>query len=118
MRGATEAHIKADHAPADVVMAIKEMYIAGYRSIRGLRLPLTSLNVVTGPNGSGKSNLYNSVFLLAKAASGGFARAIAEEGGMASVFWAGKRSPRSRTSSQSKPVRVVLGVKTDFFSMS
>ncbi len=97
-------------------MAIKELYIAGYRSIRALRLPLTSLNVVTGPNGSGKSNLYHSVFLLAKAASGGFARAIAEEGGMSSVFWAGKRSPRSRTSARSKPVRVILGVKTDPFS--
>jgi predicted ATPase len=76
----------------------------------------TPLNVLTGPNGSGKSNLYNSVFLLAKAASGGFARAIAEEGGMASVFWAGKRNPRSRASSRSQPVRVVLGVKTDSVS--
>src|SRR5262249_54332209 len=60
--------------------------------------------------------LYNSVFLLAKTASGGFAQAIADEGGMASVFWAGTRNPRSITSSRPQAVRVVLGVTTDSFS--
>src|SRR5579862_7733710 len=94
-------------------MPIKELHVAGYRSIRELRLRLKNLNVLTGPNGCGKSNLYNSVFLLAKTASGGFARVIAEEGGMASMFWA---RPRSRTSARPQPVRVVLGVKTDSFA--
>src|SRR5215470_12044595 len=97
-------------------MAIKELEISGYRSLCGLRLTLRNLNVLTGPNGCGKSNLYNSVFLLAKTASGGFARAIAEEGGMASVVWAGGRNPRSITSSRPQPVSVVLGVTTDSFS--
>ena len=87
-------------------MAIHELRAAGYRSIRELRVPLKKLNVLTGPNGCGKSNLYNSVFLLAKTASGGFARVIAEEGGMGSVVWAGERMRR-------EPVRVTLGVKTD-----
>jgi predicted ATPase len=94
-------------------MPIKELHVEGYRSIRRLRLQLKNLNVLTGPNGCGKSNLYNSVFLLAKTANGGFARAIAEEGGMASVFWAG---PRSRTSAHPQPVRVILGIKTDSFA--
>src|SRR5262249_8849603 len=49
-------------------------------------------------------------------AGGGFAQAIAHEGGMASVFWAGTRNPRSLTSSRRQPVRVVLGVTTDSFS--
>jgi len=71
--------------------------------------------VLTGPNASGKSNLYNSVFLLAKAATGGFAQIVAEEGGMPSVFWAGERKSRSMTSARKEPVRVILGVKTDSF---
>src|SRR5437762_2455388 len=97
-------------------MLIKELQVAGYRSVRDVRLRLKNLNVLSGPNGCGKSNLYNAVFLLAKAASGGFARSIAEEGGMASVFWAGPRGTRSQTSARSKPVRVNLGVRTDAFS--
>jgi predicted ATPase len=95
-------------------VSIHELQVAGYRSIRELCLPLTNLNVLTGPNGCGKSNLYNSVFLLAKSASGGFARVIAEEGGMASVFWAGPRQRRS--ASRNEPVRVTLGVKTDSYA--
>jgi predicted ATPase len=94
---------------------INELHIAGYRSIRDLHLPLKSLNVLTGHNGSGKSNLYNSVFLLAKTASGGFARAIAEEGGMDSLLWAGPRKSRSRSSSRLEPIRVTFGITTDSF---
>jgi len=63
--------------------------------VRSLRLHLSQINVLTGANATGKTNLYNSVFLLAKAAAGGFAQVIAEEGGMASVLWAGTRKSRS-----------------------
>ena len=97
-------------------MAIHELRVAGYRSIRELRVPLKKLNVLTGPNGCGKSNLYNSVFLLAKTASGGFARVIAEEGGMGSVFWAGPRETRSVRTARPEPVRVKLGITTDDYS--
>src|SRR5580658_863189 len=96
-------------------MAIRELSIAGYRSVRDLSIPLKALNVLTGPNGCGKSNLYNAVFPLAKTASGGFAKSIADEGGMASVLWAGPRETRSQSSAKTKPVRVALGVKTDLF---
>jgi energy-coupling factor transporter ATP-binding protein EcfA2 len=39
--------------------------IAGYRSLRDIRVALTALNVVTGANGSGKSSLYRALRLLA-----------------------------------------------------
>jgi predicted ATPase len=94
---------------------IREIRVQGYRSIKDLNLKLRQINVLTGPNGSGKSNLYNSVFLLAKAASGGFAYVIAGEGGMPSVLWAGPRRTRSSDNRQRDPVRMVLGVKTDVF---
>ena len=97
-------------------MPIREVHVTGYRSVRDVRLRLRQINVLTGPNASGKSNLYNSVFLLAKAAQGGFARVIADEGGMPSVLWAGERKGRSMSSSRLEPVRMGLGVKTDTFN--
>jgi len=95
---------------------VREIHVSGYRSVRELRLKLRQINVLTGPNASGKSNLYNSVFLLAKAAAGGFAQVIAEEGGMPSVLWAGARKSRSIGSSRLEPARLRLGVKTETFN--
>jgi len=37
---------------------LSALAIAGYRSLRDVRVALGSLNVVTGPNGSGKSSHY------------------------------------------------------------
>jgi len=42
-------------------MALLELDIQGYRSLRNVRVPLQQLNVITGPNGSGKSNLYRAL---------------------------------------------------------
>lgn len=97
-------------------MSIREVHVSGYRSVRELRLKLRQINVLIGPNASGKSNLYNSVFLLAKAAAGGFARVIADEGGMNSVVWAGERKGRPSITTRFEPVRMGLGVKTDTFN--
>src|SRR5258707_10440129 len=97
-------------------VAIREIHVTGYRSVRQLRLKLRNINVLTGPNATGKTNLYNSVFLLAKAAAGGFAQVIAEEGGMPSVVWAGARKSRSLGSTRLESVRMTLGVKTETFS--
>jgi AAA15 family ATPase/GTPase len=44
--------------------------IAGYRSLRDIRVPIGALNVVTGANGSGKSSLYRALRLLADIAQG------------------------------------------------
>ena len=97
-------------------MAIREIHVTGYRSVRSLRLHLSQINVLTGANATGKTNLYNSVFLLAKAAAGGFAQVIAEEGGMPSVLWAGTRKSRSMGTIRMDGARMTLGIKTDPFS--
>src|SRR5258706_7676612 len=92
---------------------IKRIHVAGYRSVRDLSLDLQQINVLTGPNGCGKSNLYNSLVLIARAAQGQFARAIAEEGGTPSVFWAG--GERKRLQRKKPPKRIVLGFEDELF---
>ncbi|WP_426260645.1 AAA family ATPase [Sphingomonas sp. DC1100-1] len=63
--------------------------IGGYRSIRDLTLELSPLTIVTGPNGSGKSSLYRALRLLADVAQGRLIASLAQDGGLASVLWAG-----------------------------
>lgn len=92
---------------------IRELNIEGYRSIRDLRLKLQPINVLTGPNGCGKSNLYNSLVLLARATEGRLARAMAEEGGTPSVFWAG--GERNRLQRKRPPRRVVISFEDEEF---
>jgi predicted ATPase len=87
--------------------------VSGYRSVRELTLQLQPINILTGPNGCGKSNLYNSLVLIGRAAQGQFARAIAEEGGTPSVFWAG--GERIRYQRKKPPRRVVLGFEGEDF---
>ena len=86
-------------------MAITSLHVAGYRSVRGVRLKLSQVNVLVGPNGCGKTNLYRALCLLAAAADGRLARSLADEGGMPSVLWAGER-PKG-------PVRMTVGVQVD-----
>ena len=74
------------------VCTLRRLKVSGYRSIRDVDIDLGPINVVVGPNGSGKSNLYRCLYLLSAAASGTFARTLAEEGGMPSVLWAGPRA--------------------------
>ena len=87
---------------------ITRLSVEGYRSIRSLHLDFGAANVVLGPNGSGKTNLYRSLYLLAEAAHGRFARALADEGGMPSALWAGAR--------RKGPVRMVVGATIDAFT--
>ena len=68
---------------------LKTLSIANYRSLLNLTIPLGRLNVITGANGSGKSNLYRALRLLAETAQGGVINALAKEGGLNSIFWAG-----------------------------
>ena len=68
---------------------ISRLAIAGYRSLRDVRLGLERLNVVTGANGSGKSSLYRALRLLADVAQGRVIQSLAMEGGLHSTLWAG-----------------------------
>lgn len=71
---------------------ITKMAVAGYRSLRDVRLDLDRLTIITGPNGSGKSSLYRSLHLLADIAQGRIIQSLAAEGGLGSTLWAGPES--------------------------
>ncbi|HWI32124.1 MAG TPA: AAA family ATPase [Microbacterium sp.] len=96
---------------------ITTVAVAGYRSLRDLVLPLGGLTVVTGPNGSGKSNVYRALRLLAAAATGSVVGAIAREGGLPSVMWAGPEVPTGEAKVQGTvrrgPRAVLLGFAGD-----
>jgi len=83
-------------------MSVRELAIAGYRSIRELELQPGPVTIIVGTNGCGKTNLHRCLNLLHAAAAGRLGRTIAEEGGMPSVLWAGAR--------RKGPVRVRLAV--------
>src|SRR5690348_1381295 len=97
-------------------MPLTNLAVSGYRSVRDLSLPLKQVNVITGANGTGKSNLYQALMLVARAAAGQLARAIAEEGGTPSVLWAG--GERIRYTRKKPPNRFRLAIETDTFAFS
>jgi predicted ATPase len=68
---------------------LRSIHLRGYRSLRDFRLKLGRVTVVTGENGVGKSNFYRALALIQRMADGRFAEAIALEGGMPSLMWAG-----------------------------
>ncbi|GAA0262020.1 hypothetical protein LNAOJCKE_5000 [Methylorubrum aminovorans] len=83
---------------------VREIEAAGYRSLRSLRFPVGPLSVFVGGNGTGKTNLYRVLSLLQAAAAGSLTRALAAEGGMESVLWAGPRR-------KGEPARVRLSAE-------
>lgn len=90
--------------------------VSGYRSLVDVVLPLGSLTVLTGANGSGKSNLYRALRLLAAAGHGQAVGALAREGGLPSVLWAGPEQPQgagAQGTIRTKRVSVQLGFASD-----
>ncbi|MET0297371.1 MAG: AAA family ATPase [Microbacterium sp.] len=87
--------------------------VSGYRSLRDVVVPLGALTVVTGPNGSGKSNLYRALRLLSSAATGGIVSAVAREGGLPSVLWAGPEAGGTQGTVRKNPIAVQLGFASD-----
>ena len=100
--------------------------MAGYRSLQQLTLPLGGLTLVCGANGSGKSNLYRSLGLIAASARGDLVAALAAEGGLPAVFWAGPErtssamrrgeQPVQGSSGRREPARLRLGIAGETLS--
>lgn len=90
-------------------MQLSSITIQGYRSVRSVSLPVARCSVFVGANGVGKTNLYKALGLLRAAAEGTLTHAIAEEGGIESVLWAGDRR-------RGEPVRLVLRAEFDELS--
>jgi len=86
-----------------MALRIKEIALAGYRSLHSIRFPVGELTVFVGANGVGKTNLYRALQLVQSAAAESLARELASEGGMESALWAGKRAAN-------KPARIKLQV--------
>lgn len=73
------------------MLALRDVTVAGYRSLRRITFPVGGLSVFVGGNGAGKTNLYRALELLQAAALGRLTRDLAAEGGMESALWAGVR---------------------------
>ena len=73
-------------------MQLTACEIAGYRSLRAVRLPLGPVSVLLGENGAGKSNILRALELLQAAATGPVCRMLVDEGGLGRVLWAGRPS--------------------------
>lgn len=93
-------------------MKIRAVSIQGFRSIHNLKLSLSRLNIVSGPNGCGKSNLYKAVRLLHEAANGQLSQAIANEGGIQKIMWAGGHRAGDRAKD---PKRMKLAVEMEHY---
>src|SRR5262249_29321952 len=87
---------------------ISRLCIAGYRSLRDVRLELDKLTVVTGANGTGKSSLYRALRLLADVAQGRVIQSLALEGGLSSVLWAGPEIISRAMKRSEQPVQGTL----------
>ena len=84
-------------------LPVREFQARGFRSLKAISYPVSSLDVFVGANGVGKTNLYSALELLRSAAANSLARDLMRQGGLESALWAG---PRRR----SEPARLRLAV--------
>lgn len=83
-------------------LPVREFRAQGFRSLRAIAYPMSSLDVLVGANGAGKTNLYRALELLRSAADNRLAADLAREGGLQSALWAGP--------SRKGPARLKLSV--------
>ena len=84
-----KAASRQNRSASATAASLSHLAVAGYRSLQQLMLPLAELTLVCGVNGCGKSNLYRALGLIAAAARGDLVAALAAEGGLPAVMWAG-----------------------------
>ena len=71
-------------------MKIKQLDVAGFRSLKNVSWRPGDLNVVIGQNGTGKSNLLRALNMLAVSANGELSKGMQTSGGMGAVLWDGR----------------------------
>jgi predicted ATPase len=86
---------------------IDRFLVQRYRSLRDIAFEPRALTLITGANGVGKSSLYRSLTLLQRAALGGLGLAVAQEGGIESIAWAG--ASESASLAAAKAGRAIQG---------
>jgi len=101
--------------PMDATASVSQLAVNGYRSLQQLTLPFASLTLVCGANGCGKSNLYRSLGLIVAAARGDLVAALAAEGGLPAVFWAGSQR-LDQGGRRQEGARLRLGFATETLS--
>jgi predicted ATPase len=96
--------------------------IRGYRSLREVVVPLSALTVVSGANGTGKSSVYRALKLLSDCGRGEVIGALAREGGLESVLWAGpeqlggaRRTGAAHGTTRTRPGSLELGFSSADF---
>src|SRR6266550_3404437 len=68
-------------------MAIQQLEVDGFRSLRSSIWTPGSLNLVVGPNGAGKSNLLRLLEFISNAARGKMADTVQSAGGIVPLLW-------------------------------
>ncbi|MEP7337765.1 MAG: AAA family ATPase [Acidobacteriota bacterium] len=73
-------------------MKIKQLDVAGFRSLKNVSWQPGNLNIVIGQNGTGKSNLLRVFELISAAAQGKLSKYIQDNGGLNAIAWDGVAS--------------------------
>jgi predicted ATPase len=68
-------------------MAIQELSVEGFRSLKNVTWRPGSLNLLVGPNGAGKSNLLRLLEFVSNAARGRIAETVRQAGGIVPLLW-------------------------------
>jgi predicted ATPase len=77
-------------------MEVRRFHVEDYRSLKDVTVDFGQVTVIVGPNGAGKTNLYRALRLAHACGEGQIARAVVQEGGMASIAYAGRRKGEPR----------------------